>query len=469
MRKTLPSLFALSLALGGLSLAGCTTKKVTEVNGAAPAISSVSPTTSYRGRTIDVTLAGSGTAWDANTKVDFGTGITVNKVTVASTAALIANITIAADSTVGAHDVTVTDGTNSEPYKMVFNVQAPIAGTFKGTVAQGSVVFFTIKNSDLSTPFDATQGQDSNGNTTYPNVALSGTTGVSFQVSSVTATEIGGAALIDTTAAAGPLDIDVKSGPTDGTGTVIESTQAAAGTIAARTATALSGATTASLTDPVASMLYTVTPAKTGDSIRIIADDTNAASNVLVFSGTVDFDHLLAVGATASFTATSTTPVFVIVYDSAAKGGVDVSIKEYDFDYVVQAGGEGNDTVNGMSTGAVSITAPPAKLSGMSLSSADDADWYKVTVPVGKVIHVQTVAGDDTTPTVVTFYGTDGATQIGTTDDQGTQSDVTSPMLAGAGTYFFKITYGTGADTFFGGAPAWAAGNSHYDLLVDLE
>lgn len=476
MRKTLPSFFALSLALGGLSLAGCTTKKVTEVTGSTitPAVASVSPETSYRGRTLDVQLTGSGTAWDASTTIAFGAGVTVNKITIASPAALVANITVADDATIGEHDVTVTDGKNAEPYKMLFNVQSPITATVTGTVAQGSVLFLKIKNNDTSNPFDTTATGDGFFTPlTFTNIVVTGSTGVEFQVSNVTANEIDATATVDTTTAPGPLDIEVKSGPTDGSGPVADSKQSAAATIAARTATALTSPTTATIADAGGSQIYTYTPKAVGDSVSIGTSDSGGASQIVVFSPSVTLTGVIATGASgtsgtsgkpAKFTSTSTAPVYVLVYDGAQMGSVTATVTVTDITFVTQAGGEGNDVVNNMSAGATLISAPPAKLTGASLSSVTDVDWYKVVVPAGKVIHVQTIPGDANTDTFVTFYGTDGTTVLGTSADKTNHEDATSDALPGAGTYFFKISYSS--DPM---ATPYAAGNSHYDLLVDLE
>ncbi len=471
MKITLPSLFALSLAVGGLSLAGCTVKKVTEVKGASPAISSATPSVAFRGRTLDVHLAGSGTAWDATTKVAFGTGITVNKITVASTAAIVANITIANDATLGLHDISVTDGANSEPYSMAFTIDSAISTKITGTVAQGSIVFFTITNNAKDTPFDDTSSGDGLFSPKkFTNIVLSGTDGIEFQVSDVTPRKITGLALISTTAAAGALDIDVKSGPTDGTGTVDDSKQLAAGTIAARTPAALTDGTTATLTEAGASMIYSFTPKAVGDRLSFATSDTGGVSQIIVFSPTVAIKDVVASGASgasggpAVYSATSTEPVYVLVYDGSLAGGVSASLTASDTTFAVQAGGEGNDTLNNTFTGAIAITTPPAKLSGASLSSVDDVDYYKIMVPAGKVIHVQTIPGDAKTDTVITFYGTDGQTMIGTETDKANHEDATSASLPGAGTYYFAISYSQNSQ-----ATPYAVGNSHYDLLVDLE
>src|SRR3954453_17925238 len=60
-----------------------------------PSVSLVQPLTVFLGRTLDVHLAGYGTNWNDMTTIDFGAGVTVNKVTAASETGLTVNITIA--------------------------------------------------------------------------------------------------------------------------------------------------------------------------------------------------------------------------------------------------------------------------------------------------------------------------------------------------------------------------------------
>ncbi len=74
--------------------------------GAAPSISSVSPSSGKQNQTLTVTIYGSG--FTGATDVSFGAGITVNSKNVDSDTKITANMTIALDASVGTRDVTVT-------------------------------------------------------------------------------------------------------------------------------------------------------------------------------------------------------------------------------------------------------------------------------------------------------------------------------------------------------------------------
>jgi len=77
---------------------------------AMPAITSVSPNQVVQGQTLSVTITGTNLL--GVTTVSFGSGITVNDFTVNSPTEIVANITIAADATIGTSDVSVSTPTS---------------------------------------------------------------------------------------------------------------------------------------------------------------------------------------------------------------------------------------------------------------------------------------------------------------------------------------------------------------------
>jgi hypothetical protein len=124
-----------------------------------PYIASATPPSSSQGTTLNVDIVGSGTAFGAGTTASFsGSGITVNSTSVVDAANATANITIAADATLGARDVAVT--TPGEPQTPVplsggFTVTAPPAPPVpanatwylaEGTSAWGFKTYITIEN-----------------------------------------------------------------------------------------------------------------------------------------------------------------------------------------------------------------------------------------------------------------------------------------------------------------------------------
>src|SRR4051794_30728162 len=105
-----------------------------------PSVSLVSPSTVFLGRTLDVHLAGYGTMWNDSTKISFGDGVTVNKVTAGSETGLTVNITVADTAAEGPRDVTVMEAGKNELFKSTFTVAAPIKVTvLGGGTSQGSI------------------------------------------------------------------------------------------------------------------------------------------------------------------------------------------------------------------------------------------------------------------------------------------------------------------------------------------
>jgi len=130
----------LSFSLVTLALiAGCTGSDPFKPNAI---ISNVEPNRGASGRTLQVEIHGDFTKWKASTieagDVTFGDGVTVNSLTVANEGYLVADISIAPNAPLGAHDVDV-DG---ETAVGVFQVVPPF--TIEETVYAGGYGFITI-------------------------------------------------------------------------------------------------------------------------------------------------------------------------------------------------------------------------------------------------------------------------------------------------------------------------------------
>ena len=453
IKSLVPVCLAVCVAIGGV---GCGSSETV-----TPSVSGAFPQTAFRGRTLDVVLSGSGTKWDQTATVSFGDGITVNKVTPASLTALVANITVTDAAAEGPRDITVTSLGDVEPYKMAFSIASPIEVVVQGTTAQGSIVGLTIKNKDLEHLFDDTStGGSIFSAPTFTNIAINTPTGTAVNISNVTPFRIDATMFIDVKATTAKFDLKVKSGPEGGKRD--DFNFPALFDIAARTAEALP-ATGAMFTldKPLGSKLYTFTPGGVDHLIELAATGDDAAANaqVVVLKQSGAFADLLGNGASYSWTADATTPVYVIVFDNSGGSGYNVAVSASDITLAIQAGGEGDSTANNVYTGAIVLSTPPVRVKGASLSAVTDVDWYKVTVPAGKLIHARTVPGDANTDTVVSFYGTDGTTKIGTDADNGNHEDVVSNALPAAGDYYIKVS----ASSYY------AATATHYDLIVTLD
>jgi hypothetical protein len=462
-----------SLLLILSALAGCSSSS--KNTGGTPSVSGASPAIAFLGSTLDVQLQGSNTTWDATTTADFGAGVTVNKLTLVSASALIANITVAKTATAGKRNITVTQGKTMETYTMDFAVSASATITSQGTVSQGSVINLKLINLDTSVPYDTTNTQDPfSGQITYTNLNFTGGTGLTYSVTNATANEADVQIFIDVMATAGAVDLTLANG--DPNNTPLMTTFPAAFTVAARTATTLTPNAMADFTQPFASTLYKITPTGANDILNfgITAASQTSMPLLLLLDSTGSFagSGFINNGTSFEYDTTDTSSLYVIALDFGATGGYMATVTSSDIALTIQAGGEGNDTTNNVYTGATVLSAPPVEVQGASLSSATDIDFYAVTVPAGKSIHVQTVPGDDATEATVIFYNSDGTTVLPDPDqtdptmpvDMLGPEDTVSNAVTTAGTYYIAIGFSQDPS-----ATPWAADESHYNLIVTLE
>jgi hypothetical protein len=124
------------------------------VTTGSPAISNVNPPTGTQGTTINVTLTGLFTHFLQGTSVaSFGSGITVNTLTVNSATSAVANITISQTASISSRNVTVT--TNSEVATITggFSVLAGLPALISDlpTFAQAGTTANIVINSEFTT------------------------------------------------------------------------------------------------------------------------------------------------------------------------------------------------------------------------------------------------------------------------------------------------------------------------------
>jgi Big-like domain-containing protein/ASPM-SPD-2-Hydin domain-containing protein len=168
-----------------------------------PTLLTASPAFAQAGSTTNVVITGEFTSFaQGSSSVTFGSGVTVNSVTVSSTTQLTANISVASNATVGARDITVTTGGETETLSSGFSVTA------------GTPVVTQI-NPNIGNPGTAVTVALTGQYTNWVN----GTTTVSFgsgiTVGAVTvsdATDLTAAITISSGAALGPVDVVVTTG-----------------------------------------------------------------------------------------------------------------------------------------------------------------------------------------------------------------------------------------------------------------
>ncbi len=196
-------------AIGSRNVSVTTGSQVASITGGfsvlagVPTLLTASPAFAQAGSTTNVVITGEFTSFaQGSSSVTFGSGVTVNSVTVSSATQLTANISVASNASVGARDITVTTGGQTETLSSGFAVTA-------GT----SVV--TQIDPNIGNPGAAVTVALTGQYTNWVN----GTTTVSFgpgiTVGAVTvsdATDLSAAITISSGAALGPVDVVVTTG-----------------------------------------------------------------------------------------------------------------------------------------------------------------------------------------------------------------------------------------------------------------
>ena len=406
-----------------------------------PSASGVFPSEGFIGRTLRVEISGEETKWATGATVSFGDGITVSNVVVASESDILADIDIPASTTLADRDVTVTSGKETDVLKGAFRLKSPIELAFQGQAAQGSVAQFTVTNHDFDAPFDTTSTGDGFFTPiTYTNIQLDGGPGVALSVSNVTPYSISGLALIDVDAPAMTPAIQVVSGPAGGT--QVTSSLGSSLPIAARTPTVLASDTPATgmVAMPFDSALYSFTPGGFPSlaQLSVAGNGPNGATGIAVLPSSGHFADLLAAGSSTDQLVRSGN-LYVITYDLSGDAGYSYQLKGHGVALTTAADSE---PANNSSTTATMLTTAASLVDNATLADLNDEDWFAVTVPVGKKIHVITLPGDPGTDTLVDIYGPNNATTLfgSESSDSDFHEDLTSPAATVAGTYYVKIS-----------------------------
>jgi hypothetical protein len=427
-----------------------------------PSISGIVPGRAFLARKVDVTISGSGTRWAEGTTADFGAGVTVDKLVVASPTALVASLTIAASAASGPRDVTVdTDGV-AATYKGAFTVESPLALTVKGTAAQGSVFFVTATSKDLSTPFDTTS--ESGGlfaPPTFTGVTVKDIPGILLSVSDVSLYKAELTFVVDVTSAPGKKALSLVSGAEGTPQTAFPYPDGL--DLVARQAVplALGAASSQSAKTPFESKLLSFSPAA-GTAITdvaVTAKGADFAPRVILLPKSGRFDDALTGFVSAStFVSTSADPLYAVVLDTSGKTG-DFTILARSTVAATTTEAASNETFDA----AQAIAALPTIVTNGQLTSETDVDWYAVTVTAGdagKKLRVITAPGDAEADPVVEVFKDDGATAVGQKADSGFHENFLSPALP-AGTYRIKISVSKESP--------YKASASRYQLALRIE
>jgi hypothetical protein len=160
----------------------------------APSIAGVSPASVYQGQTLDVVVSGANL--DGATGIDFGTGVTVNNLTVDSSTQVTASITIGDATAAGARDITITTPGGSATLEggLTVTVAPPTVDTISiPSGRQGETITVVITGTRLDGATEVRFGE--------------GITVNSYTVDS--ASQITASITIDEDAETGPRDVSV--------------------------------------------------------------------------------------------------------------------------------------------------------------------------------------------------------------------------------------------------------------------
>jgi len=418
-------------------------------DGTTPTASGVFPAEGFTGRSLRVEISGDATTWKDGATVDFGAGVTVNKVDVASPTDLFADITIDPAAAAGTNDVTVTNGSKKYTLTQAFQLVSPTPITWSGDVAQGGVPFFTIENLDFSHQFDTTQDPNT---LEYTGVTVTSPAGTQAVVSSVTPFEIQGQLFIDVNAAATAGPLTVVSGTGNNAFTSIPGNV----DIKARSAMPFMDGATVNLPEKGSSALFSFSGSGTTlvlYSLSGTGADSTPVSEVMGPGGTWASD---AIGASPAVLENGTGTLLVESFGTAPDTVTLTGSTQ------ALASAAEVSTTNDLPANAQAAAAVPFRLTGASISTGSDVDYVKFVAPAGstgKHLHVTTDAGaDPATDTQVTITtGTGGATPWEPVHDDGANCSfigcdggedfTTTATLTAGSTYYIRIEAGASYTT----------------------
>jgi hypothetical protein len=419
-----------------------------------PSVSGVVPSRAFLARKADVTISGFGTRWDATTKVDFGQGVVVDKVTVASPTAIVASISIDKGAATGDRDVSIDGGGAKVVYKGAFKIESPVSVSTRGNVAQGSIFVGAAKGKDLSTPFDTTtQGGGLFGPPEFVGVKIADIPGITPQVSNVTLYGVDFSMAVDVTAPTGQRPFSIVSGLAPDQ---IEFPLPEGLTIAARAPVVLASGTPVQgrINSPFESVLYQVTPPA---GLSVVDLRTNAAASgsrpmLVVLPKSGKFADFISSGPNNLVISTAADALYGILWDSSGTAGYQATVGAV----VTPASGAAEAANNDTCAAAQVAASLPFVLQSATLSSSTDEDWVRITAAagdVGKRIRVRTVGGDPQTDTVVEVFQSNGTTTLGgPSNDQDYHENHLSAVIPSAADYCVKIsassTFSATANTY---------------------
>ena len=416
-----------------------------------PELAGVTPGFAFLARQREVLVRGYSTRWANPMLVGLGSGVTVTNVSAAQSDLVSVDFTVAATASLGPRDLTIADADGRVLVgRGALQLRSPVALTFDGTLAQGSIAIAHVTVLDPTIPLDTTTTTDPFGHATFTDLAPALPPGLSGVVLAATPYETDVELFIDE-GAGGPQSFDLTSGPPDG-GTETHFPAPQAIDVAARAPFPLTQGTlvTGTVASSYATDLYEYRPPSAAPTILDFAATTLSGAGdaaILLLPASGRWTDQLKGGAVATWASTSTDPIFGVFFDdSGTTGSYAVGVTA-----TIPAATSATTPTDATMAGAIVAPALPFVLTGGTLASSASADWVEVTTgpsDEGKMLHVQS-AGDPHTFLDVTVYDADGTTSVGG-NETGGPVDARAGPLSASRTYYVVFTPGAGFDPAHG-------------------
>jgi hypothetical protein len=422
-----------------------------DANPTPPAtVAGVTPSHAFLARHTEIVVNGYSTSWTSSTQVDLGAGIAITNLSAPAPNFLAVDFAVDATAKPGPRDVIVIEGDASVLVgRGALTLDPPVALTFDGTLATGSIVVAHMAVLDPSTPLDTTATTNAFGVPTYTNLTPVLPVGLSATVIAATPLTADLQLFVDATTS-GADDFDLLSGPPASAADAAFPLPAGMN-VAARAGIPLTtdAAVTGSVDTTYATGLFVYTPPSGALSI-VDFSATSAASAgqpaVLLLPATGRWSDELTGGAVATWLTSSTDPIYAVYFDETGSTGaysVGVTATAVAASAAASAG-------DGTMATAVVAAGLPFVLTGGQLTSMTSQDWIQVATgpgDAGKHLQVQS-AGDPQTFLDVTIYDDQGDS-IGGNENGGPVHALTGP-LAPSRTYYVAFSAGAGFDPTHG-------------------
>lgn len=422
------SLNTFALFVGIAAIAGCGNDPEQSING-------VFPSSGFIGRTVRVEVSGDNVSFvDGSVSLDFGAGITVANVVVASPTSAFADVTISDTAALGTRDVKVTSGKDALTLRSAFNLESPLAFTTQGTLAQGSVVAFTARNRDFDAPFDTTCGASFFGICLqYVGISANVPAGVNAVISTVDPYTISGTLFVDLDAQSGPISfVSGTDAATQVTSAVGTDTEFKAREPVALTANSPTTTTVGASFD---SQLYSFDlSANSVGRLSASPGDANATPTIYVLPESGHFLDMVASGAKPNALTQTGGKFFAVYADGSGLFNYSYAMRVSPLQLNAMAEADTSGANDTSATAQNAGTNTTILLTNATLSSDTDADWVRFTVPTGsssKKVHVMTAGGDPMTDTFVEVYKDAEATdkKLGESDDSTFHEDLVTAVI----------------------------------------